>query len=118
MSAREEKRRTPRLQPFVVPCRYVVDDRREDAFITDISERGARIQTDVEPPATGAVVNVEARLGRQAAALRMPGTVRWSRPSARGGFVFGMRFEGATPDAQRALDGVIEEFKRRAASIG
>jgi hypothetical protein len=117
MSAHEEKRRTPRIQPFVAPCRYVVGDVRVAAFLTDISPHGGRIHTDVDPPAVGVVVTVEARLGRMATHLRIPATVRWTGPAPRGGFVFGLSFDGIAPDAQSALDGVVEEFRRRAASI-
>ena len=117
MNAQEEKRRTPRIQPFVAPCRYVLGDQRVAAFLTDLSECGGRIHTDIEPPAVGTVLTVEARLGRQATHLRIPATVRWGRPSHRGGFLFGMSFDGITPETQRVLDGVVEEFRRRAASI-
>lgn len=117
MSAREEKRRTPRIQPFVAPCRYVLGSQRVAAFITDLSRRGGRIHTDVDPPAVGSVLTVEARLGRLATHLRIPGTVRWTRPAPRGGFLFGLSFDGIAPEAQQTLDGVVEEFRRRAASI-
>jgi len=43
--------------------------------------------------------------------------VRWTRPSPRGGFVSGVSFEGIGPDEQKILEGVVEEFRRRAASI-
>ncbi len=112
------ERQTARIQPFVTPCRYVVGERRVAGFLTDISKRGGRIQTDEEPPAIGKLITLEARLGRQATHLRIPATVRWVRPSARGGFVFGVSFEGIGPAEQRVLDGVIDEFRRRAASIG
>jgi len=56
-------------------------------------------------------------VARQPVALRLPATVRWGRPEERGGFVFGVSFEGADPDAQTALDALVEAFLRRAASI-
>ncbi len=112
------ERQAARIQPFVAPCRYVIGEERVACFLTDISKIGGRIQTDREPPATGKVVTLEARLGRQATHLRIPATVRWARPSERGGFVFGVSFEGIGPDEQRVLDGVVDEFRRRAASIG
>jgi hypothetical protein len=49
--------------------------------------------------------------------LRLPATVRWTRPAPRGGFLFGMSFEITEPEAQRVLDRVVDEFRRRAASI-
>ena len=117
MAAPEEKRQTQRIQPFVVPCRYVQGDERHPGFLTDISARGGRIHTEVEPPAIGTVFTVEVHLGRQAKNVRLPATVRWVRPAPRGGFLFGMSFDGIGPEEQRVVDGVLEEFRRRAASI-
>ena len=124
MAAAEEKRqaqRVPRqiqrIQPFVAPCRYVIGEKRLPGFLTDLSERGGRIHTETEPPAAGTRLTVEARLGRQAVPVRIPATVRWARPSPRGGFVSGVSFEGIGPDEQKILEGVVEEFRRRAASI-
>jgi hypothetical protein len=118
MAAPDEKRQTQRIQPFVAPCRYVVGEARVPGFLTDISERGVRIHTEAEPPATGTTLTVEARLGHKATPLRLPGTVRWARPAPRGGFVFGLSYDGIGPDEQQVLDGVVDEFRRRAASIG
>jgi hypothetical protein len=56
-------------------------------------------------------------MGRQATHVRLPATVRWGQPSPRGGFVFGMSFDGIHPEEQKILDGVIEEFRRRAAQL-
>jgi len=117
MAAPEEKRQAQRIQPFVAPCRYVLGDQRIPGFLTDISERGGRIHTDVEPPAAGTTLTVEARLGHQATHLRLPATVCWTRPAPRGGFLFGLSFDGIGPEEQKVLDGVVDEFRRRAASI-
>lgn len=113
----EEKRRTLRILPYVAPCRYVVDEERVPGFLTDISVRGGRIHTEAEPPAVGSTLTVEARLGRQATHVRFPATVRWGRPAPRGGFLFGVSFDGVGPEEQKLLDHVVEEFRRRAASI-
>ena len=56
-------------------------------------------------------------MGRVATHVRLPATVRWSKPSSRGGFVFGVSFDGIGPEEQKILDGVIEEFRRRAAQL-
>jgi hypothetical protein len=117
MAAGEEKRQTQRIQPFVAPCRFVLDDRRLPGFLTDLSERGGRIHTDAEPPAVGAALTVEARLGRQAVPVRIPATVRWTGPAPRGGSMFGVSFDGIGPDEQKVVEAVVEEFRRRAASI-
>jgi hypothetical protein len=117
MAAPEEKRRTRRIQPFVAPCRCVLGEERFPGFLTDISEKGGRVHTEVEPPPIGTTLALEARLGRQATPLRLPATVRWTRPAPRGGFLFGLLFEGVRPEEQAALDAVVDEFRRRAASI-
>jgi hypothetical protein len=117
MAAPEEKRQAQRIQPFVAPCRYVLGEARVAGFLTDISERGGRIHSEVEPPPVGTTLTVEARLGHKATHVRLPATVRWTRPAPRGGFLFGMSFDGIEPEAQGVLDGVVEEFRRRAASI-
>jgi hypothetical protein len=118
MAAAQEKRQTQRIQPFVAPCRYVLGGRRLPGFLTDISERGGRVHTEAEAPAPGTTLVVEARLGRQAVHVRLSGTVRWSRPSPRGGSMFGMSFDSIGPEDRKILDRVVDEFRRRAASIG
>jgi hypothetical protein len=112
-----EKRHNDRIQPFVAACRYVVGGQRLPGFLTDLSSGGARIHSDVEGPTVGTPVIVEVRMGRQATHVHLPATVRWGKPSSRGGFVFGMNFDGIGGEEQRVLDGVIEEFRRRAAQL-
>jgi hypothetical protein len=117
MVSHREKRQALRIQPFVAPCRVVLGDSRVPGFLTDLSEKGGRVHTDAEPPPAGAAIVVEVRLGRQATHVRLPATVRWSKPSPRGGFLFGTSFEKIGADEQKALEAVVEEFRRRAASI-
>jgi hypothetical protein len=117
MSGADDKRQTQRIQPFVAPCRFVLAGQRRPGFLTDISERGGRVHTEAEPPAVGTRLTVEARLGGHATHVRLPATVRWNRPAPRGGFLFGVSFDGIGPDEQKVLDGVVDEFRRRAASI-
>ena len=77
----------------------------------------AMIATDSEPPGVGTRLVVEARLGRQTTHVRLPGVVRWARQSPRGGFLFGVSFDGIGPDAQKVLEGIVEDFRRWAAQI-
>ncbi len=112
------ERQAVRIQPFVAPCRYALGEARVPGFVTDISTRGCRIQTDQTPPAKGSSLSIEVRLAGQPTHVRIPGTVRWTRTSPRGGFVFGVSFEGIGRDEQRVVDDVLEAFRRRAASIG
>jgi hypothetical protein len=117
MSGTSEKRQALRIPPFVAPCRYVVGDQRVAGFLTDLSSRGGRIHTEIEPPSVDARVTVEVRFGGQPTHVQLPAAVEWARTSARGGFVFGVSFAGIGADEQRAVDGVVEEFRRRAAAI-
>jgi len=117
MAAPRVQRQAERIQPFVAPCRYVLGDQRNSGYLTDLSASGGRIHTDVEPPALGAVLTVEVRLGRPATQVRLPAIVRWARPAPRGGFLFGVSFDGIRPEEQRVVAGVVDEFRRRAASI-
>jgi hypothetical protein len=112
-----EQRRAQRIQPFVAACRYVLAEGRIPGFLTELSPRGGRVHTDTEPPAVGTVLTVEARLGRQATHVRLPATVRWTRAVPRGGFLSGVSFDDIGPEEQGILEGVVDEFRRRAASI-
>jgi hypothetical protein len=118
MSAPEQQRQTPRIQPFVVPCRYAMGDTRVPGYLSDISPKGGKVHTDVEPPPVGATLLVEVRFRSLPTHLPVPATVRWTRPSSRGGFVFGCSFDAVGAEEQKALDAVVAEFHRRAASIG
>jgi len=117
MAAPQEKRQAQRIQPFVSPCRYVLGEERHAGFLTDISERGGRVHTEAEPPAVGTSLTIEVRLGRPATLVRVPATVRWARPVSRGGFLFGTSFDGIGPEERKIVEGVVDEFRRRAASI-
>jgi len=112
-----EKRRAPRIPPFVASCRYVVGETRQTGILTDLSRSGARVHTEGEGPAPGGEVVVEVKLGRQATHVRIPGIVRWSHASDRGGSVFGLSFDGIGAAEQQIVDDVIEEFRRRAAQL-
>jgi hypothetical protein len=117
MSGTGEKRQALRIPPFVAPCRYVFGEQRVAGFLTDLSSLGGRVHTDLEPPAIDSRVTVEVRFGGQPTHVQLPAAVEWARPSPRGGFVFGVSFAGIGADEQRAVDGVVEEFRRRAAAI-
>lgn len=117
MSRTDEKRQAPRIQPFVASCRYVVGEARLPGFLTDLSTRGGRIHTDLEPPPDGTQVAVEVRLGRQPTHVRVPASVEWGKTAPRGGFVFGVSFDTSDPEVRNELERVVAEFHRRAASI-
>jgi hypothetical protein len=63
-------------------------------------------------------VVLEVRLGTDAAASRLPARVKWVRASEHGDWhSFGLVFEAVSAAEQRLLDTVVEDFRRRAASL-
>ena len=117
MAVPPKQRRAQRIQPFVAPCRYVVGEERVAGFLSNLSRDGGRVNTDAQPPANGVALVIELRVPRQALALRLPATVRWSRAAERGGHVFGVSFDGTAAEEQKALETLVDGFLRRAASI-
>jgi Tfp pilus assembly protein PilZ len=114
----EEKRRTPRIQPFVAPCHVVAGARRMAAYLADLGVDGARLTCDAEPPALEEWVTVEVRLPRQAERSRLPGRVKWVQPAEnRKGHTFGITFEGMSEEGQAAVATVLAEFRRLAAEL-
>jgi len=111
-----EKRKTPRIRPWVAPCVVVDGARRLPAYFTDLSVRGARLSTDEPPPAAHARVVVEARLGRAVAPSRLPGQVKWVKAAGKG-HEFGITFVGITSELQRSLEGVVADFRRLADTL-
>jgi chemotaxis response regulator CheB len=117
-AAPEEKRRTPRITPFVAPCHVASGSRRMAAYLTDLSLEGARVACDSEPPAPEEWVTVEVRLPRQAERSRLPGRVKWVQPAEnRKGHAFGITFEGMSAGGQAAVATVLAEFRRLAAEL-
>jgi PilZ domain-containing protein len=114
----EEKRRTPRIQPFVAPCHVVDGTRRMSAYLTDLSLEGARVACDAEAPTPEQWVTIEVRLPREAERSRLPGRVKWVQAAeTRKGHVFGITFEGMSPEGQGAVARVLAEFRRLAAEL-
>jgi PilZ domain len=111
-----EQRKTPRIQPFVAPCRVVTGSSTLPGYLTDLSEAGARVTCDATPPAEGEEVTLELRIGRVAARSRVPARVEWVRPTERGS-TFGLSFAGLAPDPQKSLRAVVAEFRRLADEI-
>jgi hypothetical protein len=111
-----EKRKTPRIRPWVAPCVVVDGARRLPAYFTDLSVRGARLSTEERPPPAHARVVVEARLGRALSPSRLPGQVKWVKPTEKG-HDFGITFVGITSELQRTLESVVEDFRRLADAL-
>jgi hypothetical protein len=111
-----EQRKTPRIQPFVAPCRVVAGAQAVTGYLTDLSEAGARVICETAPPADGQAVTLELRIGRVAARSRVPARVEWVRPAEKGS-LFGLSFAGLAPEPHEALRAVVAEFRRLADEI-
>lgn len=116
-SRAEEKRRTPRIHPYVVPCRIVQRARGRGAYLTDLGLRGARVALVGDPPTPGSSVVLEVRIGRQFPRSRLRAVVKWVRLGKEGRHLFGLTFKGVGRGEQQALRAVVEEFQRQAAQI-
>jgi PilZ domain-containing protein len=115
---REEKRRTPRIQPLVAPCHVASGARRIAAHLTDLSLDGAQVACEAEPPALEEWVTVEVRLPRQSERSSLPGRVKWvQRAESRKGHAFGVTFEGMSTEGRDAVAAVLAEFRRLAAEL-
>jgi hypothetical protein len=114
-----EKRRTPRIQPYVAPCRVLDRSRRVAGYVMDLSPRGARVTVESDPPSPGTTVIVEVRFARASPHSLLPGQVRWVRgpEGPKATFTFGMTFEGLTAEQHQVLNAVVEEFRRRAEDL-
>ena len=112
-----DKRKTPRIEPYVVPCQLTRPGWRRSGYLTDLSPRGARVALSGEPPRVGSSLTLALRLGRQFARSRLRARVRWVRAGERGSHVFGLTFSGLTATERGALQAILDEFQRRAAQI-
>lgn len=111
-----EQRKTLRIQPFVAPCRVVTPERALSGYLTDLSEAGARVTCEGEPPAQEEAVTLELRIGRVATRSRLPARVEWVR-GQDSGTMFGLSFAGLSGEPQAALKAVVAEFQRMASEI-
>jgi hypothetical protein len=111
-----EQRKIPRIQPFVAPCRVVGGSRVVPGYLTDLSEAGARVTCEVDPPAADTAVTLELRIGRVAARSRVEARVAWVKAHERGA-MFGLSFAGLAPEQKKALKAVVAEFRRLADEI-
>lgn len=117
MSGNPDKRKAARVQPFVVRCLVVDGPRRIPGYLTDLSATGAQVRVEGDPPAAGAAVVVEVRLGRGAdvTARRLPATVQWAR-GENPPPVFGVTFQ-IGDDERRAIEAVLADIRQRASEI-
>lgn len=120
-SREPEKRRTPRVQPYVVPCRMELPNGRLLAgYVTDLSPIGAQVSCDGPPPAVGIQVALEVRLRQGPAWPRLKAEVKWTHPPGRESAnpTCGLTFVQVEAPDQALLEGALEDFQRRAAQLG
>lgn len=113
-----EKRTTPRIQPYIVPCLLIEGQRGFAGYLTDLSSRGGRAACEKEAPVAGSAVELEFRIGRRVEPSRIKAAVKWVRRGVRGMRAVGLRFEKIPPAERKALEELVEEFRRRVAEIG
>jgi hypothetical protein len=112
-----ERRRAPRIKPFVARCTLRVGTRSLAGYMTDLSLEGAQVSAAGVPPAAGSTLALEVRLVPAAGHSRLPARVLWVRPRESGGFSAGLSFAELGVAEQRALQAVVEEYQRRAAEL-
>lgn len=114
-----EKRQSPRIQPYVAPCKVLDRTRRVTGYVMDLSPTGARITVTNEPPTPGSSVIIEVRFARTSPHSALPGQVRWVKgpDGPKATFTFGMTFEGLTTEQTQVLTAVVDEFRRRAEEL-
>ena len=120
-SQEPEKRRTPRVQPYVVPCRMELPNGRLlSGYVTDLSPIGAQVSCDGPPPAVGIQVAFEVRLRRGPAWPRLQAEVKWTQPPSRENAspTCGLTFVQVDPADQALLEGALQDFQRHAAQLG
>jgi c-di-GMP-binding flagellar brake protein YcgR len=116
----KEKRTTPRIQPYIVPCLLIdaAEERPLPGYLTDLSTRGARVACEGQAPEPGDALTLEFRIGRQVDSSRFKAVVKWVRRAAPGTRSVGLRFERVAAAEREALQALVEEFRQRVAEIG
>jgi hypothetical protein len=117
--AEREKRKTPRIQPFVAPCKVIDGERKFSGYLIDLSTRGARVSSNAPLASGSQEVVIEVRFNRRAPFSRLPARVQWMKPGSKPGeaAVFGVTFEGIGAAGEALLESVVREFQRHAALL-
>jgi hypothetical protein len=116
----KEKRTTPRIQPYIVPCLLIdaAGERRLAGYLTDLSSRGGRVACEGPVPEAGDAIALEFRIGRQVGSSRIQAAVKWVKGASRGMRSVGVRFERVAAAERKALEALVAEFRQRVAEIG
>jgi hypothetical protein len=120
MRKTREKRTTPRIGPYVVPCLLIIIEAKRGlpGFLTDLSTRGGRALCEAAAPGPGARVALEFRIGKRVQPSRVLAAVQWVRRAAKGMRAVGLRFERMAAEDRKALEALVQEFRRRVAELG
>jgi hypothetical protein len=115
----KDKRRTRRIEPYLAPCRILVGRRRLPGYVTNLSDRGARVYCDEKPPLVGRTVILEIRFRTGVPYSRLRAQARWVRMASdeTGLHSFGASFRGLKAEERQAVVGVLAEFRKRAAML-
>ena len=117
MSARKEKRSSPRIQPYIVPCQIVRGAKRLSGYLVELSADGGRLTCEEAAPRVGSPFSLEFRIGRQVEQSRLRAVVRWVRRGPGEARSLGFRFQRVSAPARQALEEVVDDFRRKAASL-
>jgi hypothetical protein len=127
MSARE-KRAAPRIQPYLASCRLRSPERAWQGYVTDLSQRGARVVCEREPPEPGTRVTLDVRFKGRLTHSRLAAEVKWARPSVAGdaarpggegisGYTLGLGFVRVSAENRRLIESEVESFRQQAAQL-
>jgi hypothetical protein len=117
VSTVKEKRTSPRIQPYIVPCVIVKGKKRVPGYLTDLSSQGGRFTCEGTAPAAGTAVSLEFRIGRQVESSRLRVAVKWIRRGPGETRSVGFRFERIKATERAAIEEVVDDFRGRAAEI-
>ena len=113
----QERRRSPRIKPFVARCRLWIASRSHPGYVTDLSIEGAQVSWGGGAPAVGSAVVLEVRLDPRYGHSRLPARVLWTRPAEDNTLAVGLSFAELGPSEQKVLQAVVDEYQRRAAEL-
>ena len=117
MKKASERRRAPRIKPFVARCRLRIGSRSHAGYVTDLSTGGAQVSWSGDAPAVGSQVVLEVRLDPRFGPSRLPSRVLWTRAADGGGLTVGLSFAELAEAERRTLEEVVEEYRRKAAEL-
>jgi hypothetical protein len=117
VTSRKEKRASPRIQPYIVPCQIVRGKTRLPGYLVELSAEGGRLTCEEAAPRVGSSVGLEFRIGRQVEQSKLRAVVRWIRKGPGESRSLGFRFARVGASARQALEEVVDDFRRKAEAL-